>query len=245
MFGGLPARNGISTAMLVKSGATGVDDIFTGADNFFLGLSPKGDPQKLIEKLGERYEVTRTNIKKWTVGSPIQAPLDALEAVMKENSLKGDDIKQVIVRVATSEAKTVNNRTMANISLQHLIAVMLEDGTVSFKATHDEARMHDPRILAQRAKVQLAPDEGLEKMYPLREAIVEVTTNAGKEITKRVDAVRGTAENPMTTEEVVSKCRDLIAPVLGKDKTEKLTKAVLHLEQLMDIRELRPLLQPA
>jgi hypothetical protein len=42
----------------------------------------------LIDKLGERYEVTRTNIKKWTVGSPIQAPLDALQAIMKDNSLK-------------------------------------------------------------------------------------------------------------------------------------------------------------
>ena len=36
------------------------------------------DPAQLVEKLGERYEITRTNIKKWTVGSPIQAPLDAL-----------------------------------------------------------------------------------------------------------------------------------------------------------------------
>jgi 2-methylcitrate dehydratase PrpD len=245
VFGGMPARDGVSMAMIVKSGATGVDDIFTGADNFFLGLSPKGDPKKLVENLGERYEVTRTNIKKWTVGSPIQAPLDALEAIMKENSLKGGDIKQVIVRVATSEAKTVNNRTMPNISLQHLIAVMLEDGTVSFKATHDESRMGDPRILAQRAKVQLVPDEGLEKMYPLRETIVEVTTNAGRELTKRVDAVRGTAENPMTTSEVISKCSDLIAPVLGKEKSDNLIDAIFHIERVKDIRELRPLFQPA
>ena len=33
---------------------------------------------RLVDKLGERYEVIRTNIKKWSVGSPIQAPLDAL-----------------------------------------------------------------------------------------------------------------------------------------------------------------------
>ena len=33
--------------------------------------------ERLVDKLGERYEIARTNIKKWTVGSPIQAPLDA------------------------------------------------------------------------------------------------------------------------------------------------------------------------
>ena len=243
VFGGMPARNAVSMAMLVKDGATGVDDIFSGADNFLLALSPKADPKKLIDKLGERYEVTRTNIKKWTVGSPIQAPLDALQALMKENSLKGSDIKQVIVRVATSEAKTVNNRTMPDISLQHLIAVMLADGTVSFNAAHDKARMQDPAILRERAKVQLIPDENLEKMYPMRETIVEVTTNEGKQLTKRVDAVRGTAENPMTREEVISKCRDLMSAVLGVSKCDRLISTIFDIEKVKDIREMRPLLQ--
>ena len=243
VFGGMPARNAVSMAMLVKSGATGVDDIFTGADNFFLGFAPKADQKKLIDQLGERYEVTRTNIKKWTVGSPIQAPLDALQALMKENSLKGNDIKQVIVRVATSEAKTVNNRTMPDISLQHLIAVMLEDGTVSFEAAHDKARMQDPAIQRERAKVQLIPDEELEKMYPMRETIVQVTTNDGKQFTKRVDAVRGTAENPMTKEELMAKCRDLIAPVLGAQKCDRLISTIFEIEKVKNIREMRPLLQ--
>src|SRR3979411_227983 len=137
LFGGKPAAGAVLAATLIQAGWSGVPDIFSGPDNFFEAFAPrengaiKADTGALTDKLGERYEVVRTNIKKWTVGSPIQAPLDALQALMKENSLKGSDIKEVIVRVATSEAKTVNNRTMPDISLQHLIAVMLEDGTVS------------------------------------------------------------------------------------------------------------------
>ena len=46
----------------------------------------RADPYVLIDKLGEQYEITRTNIKKWTVGSPIQAPLDALEGFCKQSS---------------------------------------------------------------------------------------------------------------------------------------------------------------
>ena len=65
--------------MLVQAGGTGVDDILSGADNFLQAFGPKNDAAMLIDKLGERYEITRTNIKKWTVGAPIQAPLDALE----------------------------------------------------------------------------------------------------------------------------------------------------------------------
>ncbi|HUJ49862.1 MAG TPA: MmgE/PrpD family protein, partial [Bryobacteraceae bacterium] len=79
VFAGMPARNGVSAAEIVASGGTGVDDILSGQDNFLLAYAPQADPAKLVDQLGERYEIVRTNIKKWSVGSPIQAPLDALE----------------------------------------------------------------------------------------------------------------------------------------------------------------------
>ena len=81
VFAGMPARNGVTSALLVKSGWNGVDDIFSGADNFFAAYAPKAQPERLIDKLGERYEIAQTDIKKWTVGSPIQAPLDGIEAI--------------------------------------------------------------------------------------------------------------------------------------------------------------------
>ena len=68
VFAGMPARNGVTSAFLVKSGWNGVEDIFSGADNFFAAYAPKAQPARLIEKLGERYEITQTDIKKWTVG---------------------------------------------------------------------------------------------------------------------------------------------------------------------------------
>jgi len=42
VFGGAPARNGVQAAILVQLGATGVDDIFSGADNFLLAFGPAG-----------------------------------------------------------------------------------------------------------------------------------------------------------------------------------------------------------
>jgi len=39
----------------------------------FSWLHAKADPSRLLDKLGSRYEVARTNIKKMAVGSPIQA----------------------------------------------------------------------------------------------------------------------------------------------------------------------------
>jgi 2-methylcitrate dehydratase PrpD len=243
VFGGWPARNGVSAALLIEMGATGVDDIFSGSDNFLLAFEPKADPNMLIAGLGERYEVTRTNLKKWTVGSPIQAPLDALEAIRSRHPFESDQVRKVTVRIASSGANTTNNREMPDISLQHMVAVMLKDKTASFQAAHDKPRMQDPAILRERAKVELIPDEELERRLPSREAIVEVTLTDGTSLREHVEAVRGTAENPMPRQEVVAKARDLMTPILGSEKSGKLLDRVLDLDNVKDVRELRPLLQ--
>ena len=242
-FGGMPARNGVTSALLVQAGGSAVDDVLSGADNFFQAFVPKNDASMLIEKLGERYEITRTSIKKWTVGAPIQAPLDALDTLLKQNHFTADQVKQVIVRAAPDEASIVDNREIPDICLQHLIAVMLVDRTVTFKSAHEAARMKDPLVLKQRAKVQLVRDEELGRLMPRREAIVEVTLTDGKRLTERVGNVRGTAENPMSREDVIAKARDLITPVLGASTSAKLIEKIFALETVKNILELRPLLQ--
>ena len=243
VFAGMPARNGVTAALLIQLGGTGVDDVFSGADNFLMAYAPKADPGVLIDKLGQRFEVTQTNIKKWTVGSPIQAPLDALVNIRMGHPFEADQVQKVVIRLATSEAKTVNNREMPDISLQHMVAVMLTDRTASFASAHDKPRMQDAGILRQKAKVELVPDEYLEKQYPKRESIVEVTFSDGKKETERVDDVRGTIDNPMTRAEVVEKSRDLMTPVLGAAVCAKLIETVLNIESVKNIRDLRPLLQ--
>ncbi|HKE83507.1 MAG TPA: MmgE/PrpD family protein [Vicinamibacterales bacterium] len=243
VFGGMPARNGVTAALIVRSGWNGVDDVFAGDDNFFQVNAPKGNPAVLVDKLGERYEVTNTDIKKWTVGSPIQAPLDAVDNIRKKRSFDANDVKSVAVRLAPSVGSVVDNREMPDICLQHMVAVMLIDKTASFHAAHDKTRMKDAEVIRQRAKVTYVPDEALARLLPARVAIVEVTLNDGTQISDRVEAVRGTPRNPMSRMEVVDKARDLTAPVLGAATTQKLIDTLLSIERVKDIRSLRPLLQ--
>ncbi len=244
-FGGMTARSGVTSALIVKAGWTGVEDIFSGKDNFFEAYNRHADPNGLTEQLGERYEVTRTNIKKWPVGSPIQAALDALEILRKQRPFHSNEVQQVSVRLAMDEAAIVNNREIPDICLQHMAAVMLMDKTVTFSSAHDKARMKDPATLREREKVKLIPDDQLERLMPLRVAIVDVQLTDGTHLTQRVDNVRGTPQNPMTRDEIVAKARDLIAPILGSAQCAKLIERVLDVERVEDIRELRPLLQRA
>jgi 2-methylcitrate dehydratase PrpD len=249
LFGGKPAAGAVLAATLIQAGWSGVPDIFSGPDNFFEALAPrdngaiKADPGVLIDKLGERFEITRTNIKKWTVGSPIQAPLDALAGFFKQRAFSADDVSKVVVRIASDEANTVSNRDMPDICMQHMVAIMLLDKAVTFASVHDRARMKDPAVLRVRAKVDVLADPRIDARRPRREAIVELTLADGTQLTQWVRDVRGTADNPMTRDEVVDKARDLIAPVLGAATCTTLIDRLLSLETLRDVRELRPALQ--
>jgi 2-methylcitrate dehydratase PrpD len=242
-FGGMPARNGVAAATMVAHGFSGVDDVFDGERNFFVAYGRKPDPTILARGLGATYEIMNTNIKRWSVGSPIQAPLDSLKDLIGEHQVKAEDVEKLVVRVAHQGANTVNNRDMPDICMQHMCAVMLIDGRVTFASSHDEKRMRDRKVLALRSRIELRGDDALSAALPSRQGIVEITLRDGRELRHHTKAVRGTAENPMTRAEVDEKSYDLMAPVIGKARARKLCDAVWKLEQVRDIRSLRPLLR--
>jgi 2-methylcitrate dehydratase PrpD len=247
-FGGMPARNGVAAATMVANGFTGVDDVFAGQRSFFvaydesarIGKAP--EPERLMHELGSRFEVMSTNIKRWSVGSPIQAPLDGLLDLILEHAITADDVARLVVRVSHQGADTVDDRDMPDICLQHLCALMLVDGIVTFESAHDEARMHDPAVRAVRRRIELYGDDEMTRVMPSRQAVIEMTLTDGRELRYRVEAVLGTADNPMTRQQIDEKCFHLVAPILGEGRGRDLCDAVWSLEDVASMDELRPLL---
>ena len=242
-FGGMPARNGVAAATMVASGFSGVEDVFSGERSFFVAYGRKPDPAALVRGLGVDYEIMNTNIKRWSVGSPIQAPLDSLIDLIRAHQIKAGDVERVVVRVARQGANTVDNRAMPDICMQHMCAVMLIDGQATFASSHDEKRMRDRNVLALRSRIELRGDDALSAAMPSRQGIVEITVRDGRELRHHTKDVRGSAENPMTRSEVDEKSYDLIAPVLGSIRARRLCNAVWQLERVRDARALRPLLR--
>ena len=244
VFAGMPARNGVTAAVLVQSGFTGVPDPFTGEENFFDAFSPIPNPRPelLAQGLGSEYEIMSTNIKKFSVGSPIQAPLDALLLLIGKYGFTSENVESIIARLPDYGVPTVNDASMPNINLQYILAVTLLDGDLTFKAAHSYERMNDPAVLQVKRQIKLVDDPELSVAKIMRQGIVEVTTKDGTRLREHVVSVRGTAENPMTTGEVEKKSRELMAPVLGKGRTEKLIHTIWNLEQVRNVRQLRPLI---
>jgi len=248
-FGGMPARNGVASAAMVASGFSAVEDVFSGERNFFIAYDEKlrigraPEPQTLIRDLGKVYEIMNTNIKRWSVGSPIQAPLDALLDLIRMHKLKAGMVASLTVRVAHQGANTTDNRNMPDICMQHMCAVMLIDGIVTFESSHDEKRMRNKQVLDLRRRITLLGDDALTAAMPSRQGIVELKLKDGRVLRNHVKAVRGTSDNPMTRAEVDEKCYHLMAPILGKARARKLCDAVWNIEKIGNVTRLRALLK--
>jgi 2-methylcitrate dehydratase PrpD len=240
-FGGMPARNGVTAAVMTAMQFTGVEDVLSGDRGFFHAFERYAEPERLVDKLGVEYEIMNTAIKRWAVGYPIQAPLDAVANLIAQHGVKARDVERVVVTIDEQGARTVNQRKMADINIQHLVAMMLVDGEITFASSHDEARLRDPQITAFRKRVSLEGSAALSRTKTTQ-AIVEITTRKGERLRHHTRHVRGTPTNAMPRSEVETKSRDLLEPVIGRSRTQRLIDAVWQIERLADVRALRPLL---
>jgi 2-methylcitrate dehydratase PrpD len=236
-FGGMPARNGVAAATMVAAGFTGVDDVFSGERNFLDAYSARPEPSRLAEALGDRFEIMATNIKKWSVGSPAQAALDALTQLMEGAAFGIGDIANIRVHLPTRSARTVDNAPMPDVNVQHLTALLLTDRALTFHSVHDHARMQDPAVLAVRRLIELVPSHELAEARPPRQAIVEISLHDGRSLMHRTRAVRGTADNPMTRAEVEAKALDLMRGPLGAEHALALVEACRRIEYSRDMSE--------
>jgi 2-methylcitrate dehydratase PrpD len=241
-FSGMGARNGVTAAVMAQMGFTGVWDVLDGEHNALIALSAEPKPEEMTAGLGRRFFVTETAIKPFSVGYPIQAPLDAFLTLVREHKLTVDSVDRIVVRLPEDGARIVNNRSMPDVNCQHIIALALVEGAVSFADSHSYERMSDSKVLAAKERVQLIADRALMDPAAPRSGRVEVTLRDGRAVSHFTRHPPGTKENPLSTERVSEKARSLMTPVLGAERAEGVIRRVNALEELGDVRELRPLL---
>lgn len=242
-MGGMPAHNGTQAALMVASGWTGVEDVFSGERDFFFTFQPKADREALTRGLGADYEVMRSGIKRWPVGGPIQGPLHVLRDLMQEHGFSAEDVEKLVARMPDKELEIVNNRDMPDICVQHLLALMLADGNVTFASAHDFGRMKDRKVLKLRERVEAIGDPALTDAQRRWRCVMEVRLKNGRTLKHQTMAAKGSYENPLTPEEEEEKALDLIVPILGKARSAALLGELWNLEKIADVRSLRALYQ--
>jgi 2-methylcitrate dehydratase PrpD len=231
VYGGRTARAGVTAATMVQRGFDAVDDIFDGEFNYLDAIGFQPDRAALTDGLGERWEIMRTNIKRYPVGSPILGVVEGFNRLFQQGPIDPTRVHRVVLAMPRLSAQVVDERDMPNVNAQHIAALMLLDGGLSLAASHDYARMRDPRVVDLRRRIELAPAADAETR-------VDVYLDDGQMRCQRVASGRPAPD----AENVQLKALELMVPVMGDDLAARLVDQIMHVERLDDTRDLRSLL---
>ena len=237
-FSGMGARNGVTAAVMVQAGFTGVHDVLGGTHNLIQALSTAPNPDALLADLGSRYFITESGIKTFPVGYPNQSPLDALLKLRREHDLSPDNVDRIVVRLPEDAIGIVGNSPMPDVNCPYLMATAPMDGGVSFANAHSREHMSEPQIRTVMERVKVIGDPALNDPAAPRGGIVEVTLKDGRAISKHTRFPPGTKENPLDTETVNAKASDLMGPVLGAERTKSAIRQLNALDQVTDVAAL-------
>jgi len=216
---GLAAQNGIQAALLAAEGFTGPLRILEGRDGFLHGYSRNPVPERLVEGLGESFEILRTAVKPHACCRYMQGPIDAVFAIMREQDIQSSQIHRIEVAVleagwgivAEPRAKKYNPESVvdAQFSMPFGVAVAAVDGAAGLdQFTVEKAR--SPKVRDLMRKVELVKDPRIEETFPKEwPAHVTIELENGRRYEKFVRYPKGDPENPLSWDEMQAKFRAL------------------------------------
>jgi 2-methylcitrate dehydratase PrpD len=253
MHAGRAAQSGVYGGLLAERGFTGIPNILEAEyGGFCKTMAKASDMSKLTAGLGESFETARVGFKPYAAGGSTHTAHEAVKSIMIKNRLSAEMIDRITIRATTvtyhhtSWEYKPEGITAAQMNMHYVVAVTALEGNIFIEQFTDQ-KVGDPRIIAFSRKVEVIADPELDKLGPdLRHAVIaEVKTKDGRILQERVDTAKGSAKNPMSTEEVVRKYEILAAKVLPSERIAELKETVFRLERLGNIRELARLLVPA
>lgn len=222
------AREGVFAALLaerdVVDGPLGVAETKAGVFQAFAGIVP-GAPARPA-RTRTALAIQRSYLKPYPCCRHIHPAIDGLLALRTEHRLAPDDVASIDVGTypAAMPHATLGweSLTIAQLSFPYVMAVALRTGKVDLESFSDASRA-DPRILADTAKVKVAPDDECTRNYP-KEGPARVTLGLrdGRTITTYVADPRGCPEVPMSDEDLFAKFRLSVAGRLAPAAADRL-----------------------
>ena len=243
VYSGVSNQMGILAWQLCQSGFTGEAD---GLSTIYGSVvSTEFNPKKMIEKLGERWEIARNYFKIHACCRYNHASLDCVETLLNQNAQEFDlidKIEKIEVKsyfwAAELDDKEPKNVLAGKFSIPFAVASTIyhkNSKTSSF--TIDKVK--NSKIIDLAKKVEVEEDLEMTKLLPeKRPASVSVFFNDGKVLSHSTLTNRGDAEDPYNEEDIEQKFYEITERVWEKTKAEKIFKGTLDLSSTSDLKNL-------
>jgi 2-methylcitrate dehydratase PrpD len=219
---GRAAQSGVMAAEMAALGLSGPTSVYEAEDGGMLrAFVDKPDASRLTDGLGAQWHAAETSFKPYSCCGSLHAHVDAALALRKLWR-PGGRVRLGVARVIEVQCGypyDPGSDLNAQMSARYCAAVALLDGQ-ALPAQFSAARIADPALTKLARAVEIVHDPAHDSLYPGKFCgWAEVETAGGK--LQRVEVMNpsGNPENPEMAEKLRGKFSQLVAPVIGDNRS--------------------------
>ena len=228
---GMAARNGMTAALLAKSGFGAPDRIFDGGHVVLEAFSDVANPPALTSGLGTEWEgVSGLAVKPYPCVSFLHPALDALSGLIAEHDVQPERIDRIELRFARSGCHCVDDNPLKGHCAQYVLPVFAAAGRLLYTDLFIDKRKTDPEVRRLAAETRVLPDDGeLEKRFPdFYVGEIALSLAGGQRLENRAEVARGYPEKPLEEREIKQKFNDVLKGLLRPAERTELSEAAWY-----------------
>ncbi len=253
---GWAAQSAITAAMLAREGTTGPGEVFEGRFGLFASHLQESflqettgrlaDYGRINHDLGTHWESRNSSFKPFPAAHVLHPYISAILRLRANHEIRIADVESIecpvtqfivgIVCEPTDEKFAPASDSHGRVSLQYSLAEALALGSLGKNAYRVES-LRNPEILALARRVRYYVDAA----YPgpgRFKGEVTIRLKDGRTFHEIEEYNRGSAENPMTYEEIRAKFDENGGGFLSAARREKLAGLIRNLDALGDASDL-------
>jgi 2-methylcitrate dehydratase PrpD len=243
LHAGHAASEGLQAALLAEAGIEGPPDVIEARDGFLQAFAfGRADKARAVAlPPAAPFGITDCYIKPYPCCRHIQPAIEALIGLLDDEKIATAEVERIDVatyRIAAEHAETGwDDFASAQLSFPYLMGLALKFRAV--KLEHFSAAMRgDPAFASIARKVGVTAPPDVDRLYPqLRPARVTVTTARGT-FTRQADEALGSRIVPLDDPGLKTKFHDLVGPVLGATRAQRLAEEIWSIEAAADVAPL-------
>ena len=246
LHSGRAAQAGVLAAQLSAKNFTGIQNIIEADYGGFLSsFSGKNDFNRSIRNLYKEWECMNTGIKPYASVTSIHTALDCLKNIMEKNNISVKNIKNIKAKISHPTYVHCawnyknHNITSAQMNIYYGLALIALEGEL-FVNQFSKDKISNPEILNFMKKITAEVDPKIESLgHEFRHmASIELTTNDNKKFNHTEKYRKGSPENPLTKDQIISKFKSLASYSYDETQVSKIKEKIENIELSNNIENL-------
>ncbi len=236
---GWSSMAGLVAATLAREGFKGAADPIEGRHGFLRAYAPDPVPERVVQDLGQVFELMATGVKPYPSCRWGHAGIDAALALHRELGLRPEEIEGATLGVSRAGLLLVGEPASRKADPQNIvdgqfsgpfvIAAALATGRMDWDSYQG---LHDPAIRRLLPMITCENDPAIEAEFPVNMSGKLTLRARGEVFTRTVTVPKGEPSNFPSAAELRAKFDGLAEAVLGVQDAAALADQVLRLDEL-------------